>query len=91
MSKEKKDKTIHPAKWLLLIPFQLVADVVLLVLGAYIDSNLYTNAAQTPGHPAPAFTLISGMLVIVLTVIAVIVAIIMFISSLIKKHRIEKQ
>ena len=91
MSKEGKDKKIHPARWLLLIPLQLVADVVILVLSAYIDSNLYSNAAQTPGHPAPAFTLIGGLLVMVLTVIAIIVAIIMFISSLIKKHKIEKQ
>ena len=91
MSKPDKDKTIHPARWLLLIPLQLVLDVVIITLSAYADSKLFADAANNPGHPAPAFTMIGFMLVLVITAAVVLIAIIMFIVSLIRKHSIKKQ
>lgn len=91
MSRSNKDKTIHPARWLLLIPLQLILDVVIITLCAYLDSNLFADAAQAQGHPAPAFTMIGFILVFVLSVAAVLVAIIMFIASLIRKHSLKHQ
>ncbi|MBP5311119.1 MAG: hypothetical protein J6Z05_11030 [Lachnospiraceae bacterium] len=91
MSRSNKDKTIHPARWLLLIPLQLILDIVIITLCAYLDSNLFADAAQAQGHPAPAFTMIGFILVFVLSAAAVLVAIIMFIASLIRKHSLKQQ
>ena len=56
----KKPK--HPAfalLWLIMIPVQIILDVVMISLGALADTSMANPEAL--GHPAPAVTLIAGI------------------------------
>lgn len=64
--------------WLLMIPAQLLIDVLLIVLGASIDGRIFSSA-EHQGHGVPLFTTILPMLGIIMTVIVVIVSVILVI------------
>ena len=80
-----KDKTIKPFKWLLLIPIQVLIDALVMWGAVYLDSLIYSDAANMQGHPAPAFTLIAFMLFGIITLVVFVIAIIMFIVSCVRK------
>ncbi|MBO4901792.1 MAG: hypothetical protein J5518_03250 [Lachnospiraceae bacterium] len=64
----KKPK--HPAValfWLILIPAQIILDVVMITLGAYADTAIANPEAH--GHPAPAVVLLATFIAVVFTVI----------------------
>ena len=74
--------------WLLIIPAQLMVDVILISLGAYMDSRLFENSG-VQGHGMPIFTVIMPIVALVLTIIAVIVSIALVIiryASISKKN-----
>ena len=85
-----KDKKIRPLKWLLLIPIQVIIDALVMWGATYLDSVIYSDAANMQGHPAPAFTLIAFMLFGLITIVVFIVAIIMFIVSCVRKASQKK-
>ena len=66
--------------WLLIIPAQLVMDVILIALGAYIDSRIFDNPG-VQGHGMPVFTVIMPIIALLFTIIAVIVSIVLVIIS----------
>lgn len=65
--------------WLLLIPLQIVIDIVLLVLGTRLDLAAADTAAS--GHPAPAFTLIFFFAAAIITIIVIIISVILTIRA----------
>ena len=71
--------------WLLLIPGQLILDVILLTLGAYLDTALADT--DNPGHPAPAIVLLMMFVAAVFTVIIPLVSIIL---TIVKYHSYKK-
>ena len=83
MYKSKKGNS--PFRPLLLIPIQLVLDLVLFFFGAYLDTRIVNSNAV--GHPAPAFTLIFSLLAVVATVVVIIFAIVRSIVLYNKKRR----
>ena len=85
-----KNKTIKPFKWLLLIPIQIVIDALVMWGAVYLDSVIYSDAANMQGHPAPAFTLIAFMLFGLITLVVFAIAIIMFIVSCVRKASKKK-
>ncbi len=75
------DRKKSPARaflWLLIIPAQLVIDMLLIALGAALDSRIFSSA-EPQGHGVPLFTAILPMLGIIMTVIVVIVSVILVI------------
>ena len=86
-----KEKKIRPARWLWLIPIQLILDVVIFVGAAYLDSSIADKSEQVAGHPAPAFTLLAFVLIGVFTVVVPIFSIIMVVISSAKKNAQKKR
>ncbi|MCR5269366.1 MAG: hypothetical protein K6E16_12730 [Lachnospiraceae bacterium] len=87
----KKPK--HPAfalLWLLGIPVQIVIDILLFTLGAMADTAIANPGADQLGHPAPAFTIIALIIVVIFTIIiplaSIIVTIVRF-AVLNKKYQ----
>lgn len=71
--------------WLLLIPLQLVIDVLLISLAAYVDVSIADRSAL--GHPAPAFSIFAMLIAVSFTVVVFVVSIILVIVrySVLKK------
>ena len=85
------DRKKSPARaflWLLIIPAQLVIDMLLIALGAALDGMIFSGSGAQ-GHGMPVFTVIMPVAVILLTVIAVTVSVVLVIvkySSYKKKY-----
>ena len=71
--------------WLLLIPLQLVIDIALISLGAYLDTAMVDPEAM--GHPAPILMFFFGIIAAVFTVLMPVIAIII---AIVKHHRYKK-
>ena len=86
----KKPK--HPAfalLWLIMIPVQIILDVVMISLGALADTSMANPEAL--GHPAPAVTLIAGILVVIFTIFILLLSITLtIIRFVILKKRYQK-
>ncbi len=61
--------------WLLLIPAQLIVDIVLITLGAYADTAV-ADTSNNIGHPAPGLVLLALAVAAVFTVIVPVFSII---------------
>lgn len=75
----------HPLLFLLIIPAQLLIDAVVFFFASMADTAIVDPAAQ--GHPMPVFTLIAFFVLGILTVAAVIVAIVLTIRGVVRKRR----
>ena len=75
--------------WLLLIPAQLVIDLVLTTLGAYADTAA-ADTANNLGHPAPGLIFLAIVMAGLFTVIISVFAVIMTIARFVKLNRIYK-
>ena len=86
----KKPK--HPAfalLWLLMIPVQIVLDVAMISLGAFADTSMANPEAL--GHPAPAVTLVAGILAVIFTIVVFLLSITLtIVRSVILKKRYQK-
>ena len=86
----KKPK--HPAfalLWLLMIPVQIVLDVVMISLGALADTSMANPEAL--GHPAPAVTLVSGIAAVIFTIVVFLLSITLtIVRAVILKKRYQK-
>jgi len=79
--------------WLLLIPLQLVVDILLIARGIAIDVELASQSVHTEGHPGPCITIVFLMIAIVMTafvVTAVIVIICVRLYYISKKTAVKK-
>ena len=76
MNNQRIKKKPSPVLWLLLIPAQLVLDVILFWLAVFVDTAILPDP-NALGHPAPALTLISVIVLPVITIIVGIIAIIL--------------
>ena len=69
--------------WLLLIPAQLVIDVVLTTLGAYADTAV-ADTANNIGHPAPGLVLlalgVAGVFTLIVPLASIIITIVRFVA-----------
>ena len=86
----KKPK--HPAfalLWLIMIPVQIILDVVMISLGAFADTSMANPEAL--GHPAPAVTLIAGVVAVIFTIIILLLSITLsVVRFVILKKRYQK-
>ena len=86
----KKPK--HPAfalLWLIMIPVQIILDVVMISLGALADTSMANPEAL--GHPAPAVTLIAGIVAVIFTIFILLLSITLtIIRFVILKKRYQK-
>ena len=72
-----------PWLWLLLIPAQAVADVVLVVLGLFLDSLVFSHPSpDAGGHGFPALTLLFFLAAAVISVVVLIVSLVGFFIAL---------
>ena len=69
--------------WLLLIPAQLVIDLVLTTLGAYADTAV-ADTANNLGHPAPGIVIlalaVSAVFTLIVPVVSIIITIVRFVT-----------
>lgn len=73
-------------KWwqhLLIIPITAVADAILLVIALIIDGSMGTPQGQ--GHPAPAITIITALILAVVSAVLIIRGIILAVKSLLPR------
>ncbi len=77
-------KAKHPALallWLIMIPFQIVMDFVLVTLGAWADTSMANTSM--PGHPAPAVVILATVVAVAFTILvpltSVIITIVRFV------------
>ncbi len=73
--------------WLLLIPAQVIAGFLFILLGSVLDSFVFSGAGSGQGHPAPFLLLIFALLAGGVTVIIIIVSIVLTIVHLVKNLR----
>ncbi len=94
MSKQKPLIRKSPLKallWMLLIPGQLFLDAVFFCLGASMDAALFSNRpADAVGHGMPVFTMLIGIVLVIVTIIVILVAIILTITRMIIINRNNK-
>ena len=94
MSKQKPLIRKSPLKallWMLLIPGQLLLDVIFFSLGASMDAALFSNRPEgAVGHAMPVFTMLIGTVVAIVTIIVILVAIILTITRMIIINRNNK-
>ncbi len=83
MVEKKKKSTLW---WLLGFPIVDAFAVLIFILGVFIDSKIYENAAGQ-GHPAPIFTLLLFIVAAAIFVIGNLLVLIMLIVSLINKRK----
>ncbi len=79
-----------PAKaflWLLMIPAQLLIDVLLVVFGSSLDGMIFSGGPEDQGHGVPLFTAIMPIIGFIMTVVVIIAAVVLVIVrySAIKK------
>ena len=87
MNQQPKQKS--PSRWLILIPIQLVLDIIIFYICAYVDTTLPRKLhPDAIGHPAPALTLFAVLILPIITIIVIIVSIIA--SSVASKSAKEK-
>ena len=82
-----KQNPLTALLWLLLIPAQLIAGALFILLGTVLDSYIFSGAGSGQGHPAPFLTLIFALLAGGATVIIIIVSIVLTIVHLVKNLR----
>ena len=83
MKKKKGRRSLW--KDLLLIPMQLVADVILLYAGAYLDTRI--ASPQAHGHPTFALTILFTAAAGILTAAVAIYVIVKVILYFLRKNR----
>ena len=80
---ERKERS--PFRTLLLIPLQLVLDVVLVLIGAYLDTRIVNPEAV--GHPAPALVLLFTVIAVVMTVAVSLYAVVRTVALCIRRRK----
>ena len=73
--------------WLLLIPAQIVINIILISLAAYGDTAMANPEAL--GHPAPALSILAFIMAVIITAAVIILSIILVTVrfSILKKRR----
>lgn len=74
-----------PWTYLLLIPLQLVLDVIVYIAVALFESSIITSDPTHLGHPFPALTLIAMMGMCIMTIITALAAVILTIKYTLQK------
>ena len=85
--KSRKKSPARAFLWLLMIPAQLVLDMLLIAAGAGIDSRIF-GSDEAVGHGMPIFTVLMPILAIVLTVIVVILSIVL---TIVRYSKLKKE
>ena len=85
-----KKKSEHPLRKLLLIPAQLVLDVLVLSWAASADIH-QIPAEDALGHPFPVLTLLAIAVMGVATLVVIVLSIILTAAGLRKKRREKNQ
>lgn len=80
---EKEERS--PFRTLWLIPVQLLLDVILVFLGAYLDTRIVSPEAT--GHPAPALVLLFTGIAVAATVIITLYAVIRTVVLCIRRRK----
>ena len=63
--------------WLLLIPAQLIIDVILFFLGVSMDSIIFSGNGNVTGHGIPIFSIIMPLIAIGITFFVIILSIVL--------------
>ena len=84
-------KRRSPFRWLLLIPAQLAVGAAFAAFGMWLDSRMFSAAAEAgaQGHGAPAFSLIFVIIALAVTAIVIVLAVILVIVGLARRRRRE--
>lgn len=76
-----KKKNISPFLWLLLLPIQLLADLLLIRIGTMIDLAIFSNP-EAHGHGIPIFSTIFLLAAAVMTLLVFILALVLTIRGI---------
>ena len=78
-------KKTHPVLWLLLIPAQLIIDILLIAGASWLDLKI--NGSDASGHGFPVIAVIAFLVLGVITAVVIILSIILMIKGIRAKKK----
>ena len=90
MKRNRQGREPQPLLNLLLIPAQLVIDVIVICLAMWVDVATFDPPEGMLGTPFPVWGLLAACLMAVVTIVVVIVAIVRTVSRSVQKKQLRK-